>query len=110
MIQKPKCELWINEINADDPSTGEQLEFIKLKVYGICKTHAAFAEWRILFIKGVGGMEKQPVVLGYISLSSGKTKIRSNTLFFIGCDALNPDLSFKAPSVYLRQLYTPGKK
>ena len=67
-----------------------------------------FAGWKILFAKGIGGMDRKPVVLGYISLPSGRTKIRSNTLYLIGPDSINPDLSFKSSSVYLRQLYNLG--
>ena len=106
--KKPDCELRINEINAGNPSVDEQLEYIELKVFGICKTHVMFAGWKILFAKGIGGMDRKPVVLGYISLPSGRTKIRSNTLYLIGPDSINPDLSFKSSSVYLRQLYNLG--
>ena len=34
----------INELNSDNPSVDEQLEFIELKIFGVCNT---LARWRI---------------------------------------------------------------
>lgn len=104
------CELRLNEINSDNPSKEEQMEFIELTVFGICKTYMDLGQWRILFVKGfsTSHYKPEPTVLGYISFPHGKTKPRTNGLFLIGPDELKPDISFKSNNVYLRHLFNVG--